>query len=212
MRIDSILETGQRKKTVTICIDSGEEIRVDAAFIEAHSIREGMEIEDGQWDAWLSQWHRRRAMDAALTYLGYRSRTRAQMEEYLKGKGFPSAAIAETMDKLAGYGYLDDMRYAREYLSSLRGGRPLGRVRIKIALKERGVAEEIIEEALTAYGEEEELAQAVACLQKQIALRQGKSPEIRRKQCYAALARRGFNWETIRRAWGALAQDAEDDT
>ena len=82
--------------------------------------------------AWLTEWRRRGAMDAALKYLGYRSRTRAQMEEYLRGKDFPTDTIDDVVEKLIGYGYLDDQRYAREYMESKLRERPMGRMRIRI--------------------------------------------------------------------------------
>jgi len=212
MKIISINESGKRKKTVTLSTDRDEALRVDRAFVSDHALRDGMEVADDLWDSWLSEWRRRRAMDAALKYLGYRSRTRAQMEEYLAGKDFPADIIAYAVEKLIGYGYLDDGRYAREYMEAKLRDRPLGRVRIKMALRERGIADETIEDILAGYGEDEELDQAIACMRKQIRQRKGKSPEIRKKQCYASLARRGFNWEIIQRAWNAVEQEAEDYT
>ena len=212
MKIVSITESGKRKKTVTLLTDADEEIAVDGAFVSDHPLREGMEVEDGLWDSWLGEWRRRRAMDAALRYLSYRSRTRVQMQEYLRGKDFPDDTIQDVMETLTGYGYLDDGRYAREYMESRLRDRPMGRMRIKMALRERGIGDDVIEAALSGYDEEDELAQAIACLRKQVSLRKGKTPEIRKKQCYAALARRGFNWETIQRAWNALGSEAEDGT
>ena len=211
MQIVSITDSGKRRKTVTISTDT-EEVRVDGAFLSDHSIREGMEVADELWDSWLREWRSRRAMDTALRYLGYRSRTRAQMEAYLQGKDFPADIIGEVVEKLTGYGYLDDRRYAKEYMDSKLRERPMGRMRIKMALKERGIGDGAIEEALSDYGEEAELTQAIACLRKQMGLRKGKSPEIRKKQCCAALARRGFNWETIKRAWNAVETKAEEGT
>lgn len=212
MKIVSITETGKRKKIVAILTDAEDEIQVDGAFVSDHAIREGMEVADDLWAAWLGEWRHRRAMDAALRYLGYRSRTRAQMEEYLRGKDFPAKTVTEVAEKLIGYGYLDDRRYAKEYMEGKLRDRSLGRMRIRMALRERGISDDIIEETLAGYDEDAELSQAVACLQKQIRQRQGKSPEIRKKQCYAALARRGFNWETIQRAWNAVETEAEDGT
>jgi regulatory protein len=212
VKVISITETGKRKKAVLILMDDEQEIRVDAGFVSKHSLVEGMEIGDGVWDAWLAEWQRRKAMDAALTYLGYRSRSRAEMDTYLKDKGYPPAVTAYVIEKLTGYGYLDDRRYAVDLLNACRSGKPMGRMRIKAKLKERGIGDDLIEETLAAYDEEEELAQAVACLKKQLARRKGKTPEIQKRQSYAALARRGFNWEIIQRAWGCLDADTKDGT
>ena len=212
MKIVSITASGKRKKTIILLTDSEQEVKVDGSFVSDHSIREGMEVDDGLFAAWLSEWRRRKAMDAALRYLSYRSRTRAQMTEYLAGKGYPPDTIEGVMEKLQGYGYLDDTHYAREYMESKLRDRPLGRMRIKMALRERGIGDDIIDEALSGYDEDEELAQAMACLEKQIRLRKGKSPEIRKKQCYASLARRGFDWEMIQRAWNEVTSKEEDGT
>lgn len=212
MKIISIYQSGKRKKITHVVTAADEDIWVDSDFIMRHALREGMEIDDGAWAGWIAEWQRRRAMDAAFTYLGYRGRSRAEMETRLREKGCSPQAIDYVMEKLSGYGYLDDAQYARDYLTNCRGARPKGRMRIRAELRERGLSDDSIEQALSAYDEEEELAQAIACLRKLLAQRWGKTPEIRKKQCCAALMRRGFNWEIVSRAWARVDGEAEDAT
>lgn len=211
MKIVSMMETGKRKKTVLI-ITEEEEIQVAARFCAQHRLAEGMEIEDHVWDMWLMKWQGRRAMDGALRYLGYKSRSWTEMSRYLRKKGYASAVRDSVMEKLKGYGYLEDGRYVADFMESCLTAKPMGRIRIKAALREKGIGDELIEESLLAYGEEAELAQALVCLKKQMVLRRGKSPQIQKQQSYAALARRGFNWEMIQRAWGRMESDTEDGT
>ncbi|MFR4008174.1 MAG: hypothetical protein ACLT0Y_01820 [Christensenellales bacterium] len=52
-------------------------------------------------------------MDAALTYLGTRMRSEREMLTYLKKKNTPDE-INQTMERLKGYGYIDDLAFAKE--------------------------------------------------------------------------------------------------
>ena len=67
------------------------------------------------------------AMDRALTYLGYRMRSKKEMEDYLRQKGYEAGEIQETMDRLADYGYIDDVAFSREFLRSRLNRGPVGR-------------------------------------------------------------------------------------
>ena len=55
-------------------------------------------------------------MDAALTYLGTRMRSEREMLTYLKKKEYTPDEINQTMERLKGYGYIDDLAFAKELI------------------------------------------------------------------------------------------------
>lgn len=91
---------------------------------------------------------------AALRLLTRRDRSEAELRQKLKQFGFPLSAIDETITKCREYGYLDDERYAQERARSLmRSGRGVGR-KIRLDLRQRGFADNVIQKALLAAEEE----------------------------------------------------------
>ncbi len=95
-----------------------------------------------------------KAKDAALTYLSYGMRPEAQMRTKLKEKGFGDLSEAGIIDDvilfLNEYKLIDDEKYAVSYIEyALAKGH--GTLKIKNALKERGVEKNTIDDAFEEY-------------------------------------------------------------
>lgn len=89
-----------------------------------------------------------RAYAAALKMLTRRDHGRAELAGKLAAKGFDEPVVAAVLDRLAGFGYLDDRRFARIWAeAAVRSGRGVG-PRIALELRRRGIAEETVREVL----------------------------------------------------------------
>jgi len=149
------------------------------------------------------------ARDRALRYLNARVSSVGQMREYLRRKGYDEEEIGETIRQLLEYGYLDDRKYAALFMESgLEKGR--GMLRIRRELKQKGVADEVIDEAAESLDEIPDefgvaFAQARAMLsgvdfgQMDYAEREKQKARIARR-----LAGKGFSSETIYRVIGRI--------
>ena len=73
-------------------------------------------------------------MDVALTYLGTRMRSEREMLTYLKKKEYTPDEINQTMERLKGYGYIDDLAFAKELIRCKTALRPMGRRALQQAL------------------------------------------------------------------------------
>ena len=114
------------------------------------------------------------------------------MEGLLREKGVAEAALALVIDQLHEDGALDDERFAIRYAEDKRELAGWGPERIRKALKERGLPDDLIDPALAAESRDDQLQRAVDFLaSKDLAV---EGPEERRK-ALGALARRGFESE-----------------
>ncbi len=114
------------------------------------------------------------------------------MEGLLREKGVDEAALALAIDQLHEDGALDDERFAIRYAEDKRELAGWGPERIRKALKERGLPDDLIDPALAAEDRDDQLQRAVDFLaSKDLAV---EGPEERRK-ALGALARRGFESE-----------------
>jgi len=114
------------------------------------------------------------------------------MEGLLREKGVDEDALAQAIYQLHEDGALDDERFAVRYAEDKRELAGWGPERLRKALKERGLPDDLIDPALAAESRDDQLQRAVDFLaSKDLAV---EGPEERRK-ALGALARRGFESE-----------------
>ena len=101
---------------------------------------------------------KRSCMDAALAKLGYRMRTEKELVKALEELEYGPEEIADSLERLKDYGYLDDLRFAKEFLRSSRK-KSWSLSRIKRALREKGVEGDTIEQAFYEALDEAELSE-----------------------------------------------------
>jgi regulatory protein len=87
------------------------------------------------------------ARTKALTLLARREHSRAELGAKLKGRAVASEHIEAVLDGLVAEGLLSDGRFAAEYARS-RAARGSGPLRIRGELRERGVADAHVAQAL----------------------------------------------------------------
>lgn len=156
------------------------------------------------------------AQAAALKYLGTRLKTAAEVEKKLQDLDFDPDTCAAVLDFLRRYGYVDDAKVARAYIRDCARFHPRGWLRLQRELTEKGVAPAIITAALEEARDTGALNEEGAAY----ALVAKKAPDLRdlreKRRMASFLERRGYRWETIRRAlerWeeesGAAAPEEE---
>jgi regulatory protein len=131
-------------------------------------------------------------MELALRALGRKERTVAELGEWLRARGVEAAEAEEVVERLLGTGTLDDERFARRYAEDKRDLAGWGPERIRRALLARGVDGELVEAALSAEGQSEQVERAASLLERQGA---DVSSDVARGRALALLARRGFPLE-----------------
>lgn len=124
----------------------------------------------------------------ALWFLKFRPRSEAEVRAYLAKKGGQAQDINEAVDKLKRMKFVDDEEFIRFWLRR-RQARPRASWIIKLELKKLGVTSELIDRVL---GDQKQAdRQRATQLTKKL---RGKD----REKVIAALARRGFDWDTIK--------------
>ena len=135
----------------------------------------------------------RSAFASALRRLARRDHSEAEIREALAGLGHDREEIDETIARLKSARYLDDKGYAERYTRSRVGSHLHGRIRVRHDLKQRGVAGELVERALTtvvADGTEREALDNAA--RKYWRFHASVPPETRLRRMWGFLLRRGF--------------------
>lgn len=134
----------------------------------------------------------------ALGLLDQRSRSRQELYDRLVQAEFAPEVVDEVLDDLAHAGLIDDAAFAAEWVRQRHKRRGKSRSVLDRELREKGVSQEDIDEALAQIDSADEEAMARALAEKKA--RSVKSVPADRKEREKALrrivgvlARRGFN-------------------
>ncbi len=135
--------------------------------------------------------------EAAIGFLARREHSRGELRRKLQDKGYPEADIDTALDDLEAERLLSDRRFAEAYVAA-RIQRGFGPLRIIAELRQRQVADPLVEQCLAQAGADwEALARAARCK------RFGDAPPAdQRERARQArfLEGRGFTAAQIRRA------------
>lgn len=133
------------------------------------------------------------ARKIALDLLSIRPRSEAELRTALGKKQVPDDVIDELCTRFTEVGLLDDAAFAATLVSSRSGFSRRGKYRIRQELREKGVDEEVADEALAAVTEEEELEAARAVAAKKARTLEGLEQHVAQRRLAGTLARRGFS-------------------
>jgi regulatory protein len=127
-------------------------------------------------------------------------RTRAQLADALTERGVPDDVSEATLDRFQELGLVDDQEFARQWARSRQAGRGLARRALAYELRQRGVEDEVVRNALDDPGLDDELETARALVRRRLAA-SGLAPSDP-----AAWSPGGDRDRRIRRVLGLLAR------
>ncbi|MGZ9584561.1 regulatory protein RecX [Paenibacillus marinisediminis] len=149
-----------------------------------------------------------RAYVQSLKYLQHKPRTRSEIAKYLLQKAYDEGIIAQVLDQLEREWLVDDAAYAEQWMEQRVTRHHKGRRWVQHELKQKGVHERHIANAMSALDPDQEWASALAAAKKKWRQTSGETP-LRRQKVAAYLARRGYPMELCRRAASEAAQHVE---
>jgi regulatory protein len=211
-RIASIEAHPKRRKHFTLGLTHGEELTVHEDVIVALGLRVGTVIEAGLLEQVQHETELTAALEAAIRQLGTRPRSRREIEQALRRKGYGPETVAQVVAKLQTLGYINDEQYARELVGSLLRRRVTGRRGLVYRLRQSGLGSEaaarVVGEALEGV---DETARAQSALEAQLR-RWGEADDPRklRSKAWQYLARQGYDSAVIADALSAALPGETD--
>lgn len=132
----------------------------------------------------------KRAKLRTLRLLEQGDRTKKGLENKLEQNGYPPEAVEEAIAYAESFHYIDDKRYAVNYIQNQRGCK--GRARIMMELRNKGVSQEDIDFAFQETEEGADTRERIRELIRKKRKSQGTMEEKERQKLYGFLMRRGF--------------------
>jgi regulatory protein len=145
--------------------------------------------------------------EAAINRLARRAHSVFEMRTYLERRAEDKDLVKGVLDRLKQLDYLDDARYARQFVRLHTELRKQGAFRIARELRARGVPDRHIDAALADFtSESSEAALVRQHLQRRIKTMRGPLDERRTASLYRSLLRAGFSADTVRRELNAITK------
>ncbi|MBC6461828.1 recombination regulator RecX [Actinomadura sp. HBU206391] len=154
------------------------------------------------------------AREICLRLLTMAPRTRAQLADALKRRGVPDEVADDVLSRFAEVGLIDDRAFAEAWVQSRHAGRGLARRALAAELRRRGVADETVDEAVSALDPRQEENAARELVARRLAATRGHDPAKRTRRLLGVLARKGYSpglsYRVVKEALEAEGLDLED--
>ena len=192
MEITAITPQKHDAKRCNIEVDGRFFCGMQLLTVMEHRLKVGSIVTEEELSALQLAGEKQTALDKALTHISASMKTEKDVRDFLRRKGYLQEVSDYVVEKMKGYGYLDDEAYARAYAES--AGRRKGSRLIRMELKRKGIPES----ALAALPERDERGAAAEVLQKYL---RGKEQDVKTlRKAYAHLISKGFDHDTARAA------------
>ena len=134
-----------------------------------------------------------KAKNYALNLLSYRIRSEAELSNRLRKAGYEADIIEEAIAFLKEYKYINDRDFAGRWVNDRLTMKPVGRKRLRWELQQKGIAGELIDQAVNIIDENDEYDMALELVRKKYV----KDKNYTSTKIASFLQRRGFSTSVI---------------
>jgi len=167
-------------------------------------LKEGQVLEESSIEKLLDQDNHERAFQRALRFLAFQPRTEKEIHSKLRELGFEEIIIEAVIGELTQKKYLDDARFAQDWIESRSGSKPRSHRFFAYELKRKGIPQEMIDQSLQNAPAEDVLALSLG--EKYLNRFENLGEEDFKRKMYGVLGRRAFTYETIKKTIDKLIQ------
>lgn len=206
--ITALRPRGAKGTSFTVELSNGESPRLRAETVASRGLNVGDTINVTDILAWQHDDSNRQAVEAGLNFISFRPRSSKEVDAHLRRKSFAATARDHAIHRLRELGYLDDAAFARFWVESRETHRPKGQRALAWELRQKGIADAIIEDVLARYSSDETALARAAARKRAATMATADCDEFRRK-LGTFLARRGFNYEVVEQVVDDLWEERE---
>ncbi|MEX2314464.1 MAG: regulatory protein RecX, partial [Thermomicrobiales bacterium] len=152
-----------------------------------------------------------KATAAALNFVSYRPRSEREVRDRLRRRAFEPESIDYAIEKMRGWRYLDDTKFAEFWVESRAEHSPRGKRALQSELRAKGVEREVVERVLEATDLDENNA-ALEIARKRLRSLSSYDEETQRRRLSAFLARSGYGWDVVKPVLAELFTGDADDS
>ena len=154
------------------------------------------------------------AREICLRLLTMGPRTRAQLAGAMRRKAVPDEVAERVLDRFTEVGLIDDAAFAQAWVQSRHHGRGLARRTLAAELRQRGVADDTLKEAVFTLDSDQEAATARELVDRRLPGTRTLDRDRRMRRLVGMLARKGYSpglaYRVVKEALADEGADIED--
>lgn len=185
----------QKKNPGRVNIYLDDQFAFGLARIVAAWLSVGQALSEEKIQALQAEDAKELALQRAMHFLSYRPRSEEEVRKNLRRHEVPETVIEETVARLQRNGLLGDAAFAQAWVENRSAFRPRGKRALKMELRQKGLADDIIQDTLDETVDENTLALDAA--RKYIRKVSGLDWQEFRRKLGGFLTRRGFGYDVI---------------
>ena len=183
------------------------------AELAVQELRVGDSISDERYAALVLKDQHARCFDAALRFLGARPRSEREIRDRLARHEFDATVVDRVIERLRRIRLVDDAAFATYWVEQRATHRPRGSRLLKQELRQKGVSQDVLAEALPSEDDDDGAYRAA---QRKATSLRALDERTFKQRLGAFLQRRGYGYETVRpvvtRLWlETSGQQSTDD-
>lgn len=193
--------------TYKLELEDGQTFFINSTVVNDFMLRKGEEL-SGDRLAQLQQADtRRKAKKRALYLLGTKQYCYNELYKKLK-QTYNEDAARSAADLMRDYGYVNDEEYAPKLADYLIHTKRYGLRKAKYEMLHRGLSAELVENTLAEFSDEEIYEEITELLERKYYNKIADYDD--RRRTIAALARRGYDYNSVKHCIERLLEDYED--
>ena len=132
------------------------------------------------------------ARNIVLNQLNFMPRSRRELEVTLAKRKVEDEIAKSVLDRFVEIGLVDDAAYAELLIRSRCNTKRVSRTVLRQQLRQKGIAEEVIQDSLLVVTDADELRMATELVEKKLRAMTNLEPEVRKRRLFGLLARKGY--------------------
>lgn len=195
MKISSVKAQKKDASAYSVFIDDAYAFSLSASELLNQGLVEGQDIDQSQLQHLKSVASCDKAYRRAISMLARRARSKQELQQYLTRKGHKAAEVDKVLNSLEEKGYINDKAFSEAWVQSRLLLKNVSIQRLRQELRQKGVANDVINAAIESseHSEQEALAQLI---QKKRTISRYQNKE----KLTQYLLRQGFRYDDIKQA------------
>lgn len=200
----------KKNKRFNVFVDQKYAFSVSEENLLKYKLKSGLGLDEKEIKIITNDEFYKKILDYCINFLSFRPRTEKEVTDYIVKKistkqeipfqqAKDSKIIPEIIKKLKKYKYINDKDFITWWIKSRNDSKQKGMRLIKLELRQKGIAKELLDQIVTTDGDQMELA--IKALTKKKAKWQRTDPKQLKGKVLYYLASRGFDMDTISHAF-----------
>lgn len=194
--------------TYKLVVDEDTTVFVNSAVVSDFMLHKGDEIGSDAFDRIQAADTLRKAKRRAMYLLGSREYCYNELYKKLR-QSYGEDVARNAADTMVDYGYVNDEEYAPKLAEYLIHTKRYGIRKARYEMLHKGLSEELVSNTLAEFSEEEVDEEITELLERKYYAK--ISDPADRRRTIAALARRGYDYGSVKRCIEALLEEYGED-